>query len=289
MLITCGLILFVLSGLPAQSDPVTTMGLSGATGLYVLPTGRVSWYDQNFGFNAGYHFTVFDGYDPGYDDDDDLNIAHNTGINFGFLKWFETSLAFDFQPGYWTRSSGDNHDLLIGAKVQLPFKNESYPAVALGGNFQFLNLGGEDKSAQNEYGSTSQIYAAVTYAATFFGSPVETTAVVGKTFVINTTAHRKKSKTDIDFGMGLDVIIFPKTLQNYVHWIAEYSNFSYSNDPLGADAEGRGVMNTGLRVDLSQIPALNKFNFTVDVMGTDLLDHRRRAFSLGAVFGMSVL
>jgi hypothetical protein len=180
--------------------------------------------------------------------------------------------------------------------VQLPFKNESYPAVAVGGNFQFLNLGGDDGTGYtgtvqdewNEYGSTSQIYAAVTYAATFFGSQVETTAVVGKTFVINTNLHRKKSKTDIDFGMGLDMIIFPKTLQNYVHWIAEYSNFSYSNDPLGADAEYRGVMNTGLRVDLSQIPALNKFNCTVDVMGTDLLDHRRRAFSLGAVFGMSV-
>jgi hypothetical protein len=48
-------------------------------------------------------------------------------------------------------------------------------------------------------------------------------------------------------------------------------------------------MNTGLRVDLSRIPALDKFNATIDVMGTDLLDHKQRGFSLGLVFGVPIL
>jgi hypothetical protein len=275
------------------SDSVTTMGLSGATSIYGLPTARVSWPGRDFGFNVGYHFTAFD---PDWDNEDDVKMAHNVGANFGFLKWVEASIVFDFQPDYWTASSGDNNDLLIGAKVQLPFKNASYPAVAVGGNFQFLNMGGDDSSTgtkQNEYANTTQFYAAITYAASFFGAPVETTAVLGKTFVIDSNdrwADRDSiGKTNIDFGMGLDMTILPNTLQHFVHWIAEYSNFSYSNDPLAADYNARGVMNTGLRVDLSRIPALDKFNATIDIMGTDLLDHKQRGFSLGFVFGAPVL
>ncbi|MDR2020765.1 MAG: hypothetical protein LBQ14_08390 [Treponema sp.] len=277
---------------PEVSDSVTTMGLSGATSIYGLPTARVSWPGQNFGFNVGYHFTAAD---PDWDNDDDVKMAHNIGANFGFLKWVEASVVFDFQPEYWTAGGGDNNDLLIGAKVQLPFKNASYPAVAVGGNIQFLNMGGDNGGAnkQNEYAGTTQFYAAITYAASFFGAPLETTAVLGKTFVIDSNdrqADRDKiGKTNIDFGMGLDMTIFPNTFQHFVHWLAEYSNFSYSNDSLGADYSVRGVMNTGVRVDLSRIPALDKFNAAIDVMGTDLLDHKQRGFSLGFVFGMPVL
>jgi hypothetical protein len=293
------LALALISQVSAQSetpdpnpDPVTTMGLSGATGIYGLPTARVSWPGRDFGFNVGYHFTAFD---PSWDNDDDVKMAHNIGANFGFLKWAEANIAFDFQPDYWTASDGDNHDLLIGAKVQLPFKNTSYPAVAVGGNIQFLNMGGDNggSNTQNEYANTTQFYAAITYAASFFGAPVETTAVLGKTFVIDSNKERAKrdtiGKTNIDFGMGFDMTIFPNTLQHFVHWIAEYANFSYSNDPLAADHGIRGVMNTGVRIDLSRIPALDKFNATVDVMGTDLLDHKQRGFSLGLVFGVPVL
>ncbi|MDR1375068.1 MAG: hypothetical protein LBJ24_08870 [Treponema sp.] len=271
-------------------DPVTTMGLSGATSIYGLPTARVSWPGRDFGFNVGYHLTVAN---PDNDGDNDVKTAHNIGANFGFLKWAETNIAFDFQPDYWTASNGDNHDLLIGVKVQLPFKNTSYPAVAVGGNLQFLNLGGEDKGGQNEFASTTQFYAAITYAASFFGVPVETSAVLGKTFVMNSNSMLANGstigKTNIDFGMGLDMTIFPNTLQSFVHWLAEYSNFSYSNDPFAANHGIRGVMNTGVRVDLSRIPALDKFNATIDIMGTDLLDHKQRGFSLGLVFGAPIL
>ncbi|MDR2185817.1 MAG: hypothetical protein LBO80_09175 [Treponema sp.] len=288
------LALALIPQVTAQSetpDPLTTMGLSGTTSIYGLPTARVSWPGRDFGFNVGYHFTAFD---PN-DNEDDVKMAHNVGANFGFLKWAEASIAFDFQPDYWTASSGDNNDLLIGAKVQLPFKNASYPAVAIGGNIQFLNMGGDNggTNKQNEYANTMQFYGAITYAASFFGAPVETTAVLGKTFVIDSNEKRANrdtiGKTNIDFGMGLDMTVFPNTLQHFVHWIMEYSNFSYSNDPLAADYEVRGVMNTGVRVDLSRIPALDKFNATIDIMGTDLLDHKQRGFSLGFVFGAPVL
>jgi hypothetical protein len=280
--------LLTAAAVMADSDPVRTMNLSGATGLYVLPTGRVGWEGQGLGFNAGYHFTAFN--PP--DGVDDLKTAHNIGVNLGFLKYIETSLACDLQPDYWTESAWDNADVLAGIKVQIPFKNEAYPAVALGGNFQLLNLGGDDKNGlteRDEFGAAGQVYIAVTYGAAFFGAPVETTAVVGKTLVANPNNRQGKSKSNVDFGMGLDVVLFPKVLQNYVRLIAEYANFSYSGDPLGADAGGRGVMNAGVRFDLSQIPALNKLNFTLDIMGTDILDHRWRGFSAALVFGMPVV
>ncbi|MDR2110890.1 MAG: hypothetical protein LBP32_06240 [Spirochaetaceae bacterium] len=279
----CAALAMVLAAAPAlTAESLKTMNLGGATGLYTIPSGQVSWQEKSLGLNAGSQFTGCDRYGK-------FKAAHNIGVNLGFLKWLEAGAAIDFQPDYWTADSGNNNDLLLGAKIQLPLKNTSYPAVAIGGNIQFLNMGGENVSYQNEYGSTGQVYAAITYTAAFFGAPVETTAVLGKTFVMDTTARIGKSNSNIDFGMGLDVTLFPKVLQDYVHWTAEYANFSYSHDPLGTDPWWRGEMTTGIRLDLSQIPALNKFTFTLDIMGTDVLDHKERGFSLGLVFGVPVL
>jgi hypothetical protein len=306
---TCFLtLLFVFVAVSAMAqEQVVTMGLNGATGIYSLPTGRVSWYGKTFGFNVGYHLSIASPFKAdhssvtwptGHTVDDDTQFGHLIGVNFGFLKWFELSAAFDIQPSYWTQSSGDNNDLIIGAKFQLPFKNASLPAIAVGGNLQFINMGGDDKNKAaapmewNEYANTAQIYGAATYTANFFNAPVETTVVLGKTFVINENIGEAQrslvGKTYIDFGMGFDAVIFPKVLQNYVHWITDFSNFAYSNDPVGAN-DWRAMMNTGLRIDLSQIPSLDKFNVTVDIMGTDLLDHKERGFSMGVVFGMPIM
>jgi hypothetical protein len=302
---TAGLVLLILAAaapaVKAQANPLKTMSLNGATGLYSIPSGRVSWEQDNFGIAGAYHFTVTR----------HSEMAHNLALNIGFLKWIELSAALDIQPDYWTWDERD-HDLILGAKFQLPFKNPAFPAVALGGNFQFLNIGSDDHnnyfvpgwgwtspgSIEQEllsgwiesdgFGLSAQAYVAITYTAQIFGTPVETTGVLGKTFVLNTNNRLGRSKSNVDFGMGFDVILFPKVLQNYLHLLIDYSNFAYSGDPLGSSSDWRGVMDTGFRIDLAQIPGMEKFKFTIDVMMTDALDHYERSFSTGLVFGAGI-
>jgi hypothetical protein len=112
--------------------------------------------------------------------------------------------------------------------------------------------------------------------------PAETTVVVGKTF------HEGYGDSNIDFGMGFDLILLPRVFQNYVHWITDFANFTYSVDPLGVGSEHRGTLNTGFRIDLSEIPALNKFKFVVDILMADAFD-TDRSFSVGLVFGIPIL
>jgi hypothetical protein len=194
----------------------------------------------------------------------------------------ELSAAFDIQPdgygysyGYNLYSPDKGTDFIGGLKVQLPV---SKTAIALGGNIQAHNLGSKEPWRRN----AGQIYVAVTYAGEFFSWPAETTVVLGKTFI------EDDKSSDIDFGMGFDLILLPKVFQNYVHWITDFANFSYSASPVGADYRSRGVLNTGIRIDLASIPALSKFKFALDITLTDALDDNR-SFALGAVFGIPIL
>jgi hypothetical protein len=262
-----------VSGLGAQTASVNSMSLNGATGLYSIPTGRIGWgKSSDLALDLGYHMV--------YDEE----ATHIPKVALSIFKWVEVSLAFDFQPDYY---GPDGTDFIGGLKLQLPLSNT---AIAVGGNLQALNLGNDFDGYNGRY-NAGQIYLAVTYAGSFFEMPAETTVVVGKTFVEDI------SSSDIDFGMGFDLILLPKIFQRYIHWVTDFANFSYSDEAIGANAGYRGVLNTGLRVDLSAIPALNKFKFTVDVMITDVLDDGDsgagsgggRSFSVGAAFGLPLL
>jgi hypothetical protein len=256
------------------------MGLNGATGLYTVPSGRIGWErSSDLGFDFGYHTII--GKESRFGDKG-YGLNHLLKVNASLFKWVELTGAFDIQPSY-SEPNTENNDLLIGFKVQLP---TSATAVAIGGNFQALNLGNE----AYDY-SAFQIYAAFTYAGTFFKMPAETTVAIGKTFGIGDhydVFNYGGSKADIDFGMGFDLILFPKVFKNFVHWIIDFSNFSYSSNAWGSIASYRGTLNTGLRIDLASIPALNKYKFVIDVLLADAFDDER-AFSLGLVFGLPVL
>jgi hypothetical protein len=253
------------------------MGLNGATGLYSVPNGRIGWgRTSNLGLDFGYHTII--GKNPVYDSDYKLN--HIVKVNASLFKWVELTGAFDFQPKYAPPNTGNN-DLIMGFKVQLP---TSTTAVAVGGNFQALNLGNDIRDF-----SSFQVYVALTYAGTFFSMPAETTLAIGKTFGIG--EHRRSflgNDTDFDFGMGFDLILFPKAFHNVVHWITDFSNFSYSSNPWGVNPSVRGSLNTGIRLNLAALPALSKFKFLVDVMLADIFD-KGRAFSLGIAFGLPLL
>jgi hypothetical protein len=86
----------------------------------------------------------------------------------------------------------------------------------------------------------------------------------------------------IDFSMGFELSLFPATFKDYVHWLVDFANYSYSIEPTGANSGARGVFNSGVRID----PLKNaNIKFNIDIVGTDLLDGP--GFLIAACFGWS--
>jgi len=252
--------------------------INGATGLFSIPSGRLGWEKpNNFAMDFGFRTII----------NNDLGITHIPAITMSLFGWIEISSAFDFQPDitYWGKEE-KNNDLLLGLKLKLP--TNASTAIAIGGNFQFLNINNDNDLNYNAY----QPYIAITYPGTFFKMPAETTIVFGKTFYsIKPDPHPNDS--NIDFGMGFDIILFPDAFKNLIHWIIDFSNFNYSDNAwpntwfYHTDSVWRGILNTGFRIDLSSIPELSKFKFLIDVIFNDLFDEGSRSFTIGAVFGFS--
>ncbi|MDR0599077.1 MAG: hypothetical protein LBG84_03210 [Treponema sp.] len=266
-----GLVVFALP-LAAQDEggtkPLNAMGFNGTTGLYVVPTARVGFSDAAFGFNGGYHTNIFKPTGGG------AELNHLIKANFSLLRTVELFAALDFQPD--TVRGKDPHDFLTGLKIQIPL---AVP-IALGGNFQWRDMG---RSNVDHW--AFQVYLAVTYGAKFFSWPASTTLMVGHTFVEN------HNEGNVDFGMGFDLVLLPKYLGDFLHLVIDFANFSYSADPWGADAWTRGVLNAGIRVDLSQIPALGKFTFAIDFLVADAFDDKNytgqgRSIGMGGTFGI---
>jgi hypothetical protein len=240
------------AGASAQSAALNGMGLNGAAGLYAVPGGRIGWDRRaDVGFELGIAYNFFS-----------QNPITHAGLSL--FNWVEITGAVDFQPR--SRDSS-NTDGILGLKVQLP---TSKTAVAIGGNIQFL-------TSLDRYTTAGLVYAAVSYGGEFFAWPAETSLALGYTFM-------EGGNDNIDFGMGFDMILIPDVFKNFVHWIVDFSNFSYSLQALGANAWARGCLNTGLRIDISALPALNKFKFIFDLMMLDILDSDRSigmSFSFG--------
>jgi len=249
------LALFLLTaGVYGQS--LKGMSLNGSTGLISIPSGRIGWEaSSDFGFDLGYHAII---------DNDDT--AHIPKASISLFKTLEVAYAYDSQ------ADADNADMLLSAKFQLPVQRAS--AIAVGGNIQLLEE--NDNSTD-----VTQVYLASTYPGDFFNMPAETTFVIGKSFGDNI------SDSDIDFGMGFDLMLMPSVFQGFVHWINDFANFSYSYQAIGANAATRGVFNTGLRIDLGSTELFSGFKFVIDAILTDALDDNR-AFALGMAFGASL-
>jgi hypothetical protein len=267
--------------LAAQSP--NSASLNGSTGLYTVPTGRIGWSNTNLGLDFGYRAIIADA-NGAYVGGNGYRMNHLGFFSASLFKWAELGLAFDFQPPYnYPGDDNDsNSDLLFNFKIQLPTK---ITAFALGGNFQAINIGNDSL-----YYSAVQIYAATTYSGTFFTMPAETTVTLGKTFAFGDhDSYYPGHDWDFDFGMGFDLNLFPNALKGVVHWLIDYSNFSYSADPWGAAPWYRGTLNTGFRFDLAALPALSKYKLTIDVLMTDLFDQHSRFFSFGLSFGVPIL
>jgi hypothetical protein len=255
------------------------MTFNGATGLYTIPSGYTSWKEStyNCGLDIGYHGIL------------NTQPNHLVNFNLALFRWAEISLAYDFQYNYSANNYhyDNNDDLILGTKITIPsFKNT---AIGIGGNVQFLNLGENSflpdvKGFNRNFGgyyTAGQLYAAITYRSSFFGSEAETTIVVGKTL------YKDMGKA-IDFGMGFDFILLPQYLSHLFHVIMDFSNFSYSDSLNPKISTNRGILNAGCRLDLSVIPPLSGFKFAVDALVTIGLDRGREgsAFALGVVLGI---
>ena len=259
LVLTTFIIAAGFSGLGAQSP--RAMSLNGSTGLFAIPSGRIGWeQNSNLGLDLGYHTVISDGV-----------ATHIPKVNLSLFQWVELSAAFDIQPeGYMSPSNGT--DFIGGLKFRLPLPTS---AIALGGNFQALNFSNSDG-----YNYTAgQIYLAITYPGSLFNMPAETTVVLGKTF------RQEYSDSNIDFGMGFDLMLLPNIFGGFIRWVTDFANFSYSAEPYSVNAWHRGVLNTGIRVDFSAIPVLNRYKFMIDLIMTDAFDDSR-AFSVGAMFGI---
>jgi hypothetical protein len=281
----------------AQTSSLKAQSLNGSTGLFSIPSGRIGWErSSDLGLDVGYRVII-----------NEDGLANIPALTVSLFKWVEFSAAFDIQHDIDVYNYRDakwidmkNDDLLFGLKVQLPtnIKNPKNPAIALGTNIQLINIADDDADTRRIFNYNAfQFYAAVTYAGTFFKMPAETTVVMGKTIY----SGGPKNNSDIDFGMGFDLILFPDVFKSFVHWIIDYANFDYSDnswpnrlDHRTGPAWYRGIMNTGLRIDLAQIPSLHKMKFNVDLIFNDLFDDTKswsggRSFTVAAMFGLSAL
>ena len=273
--------LFIIPSSWAQEiSSLTGQSMNGSTGLFSIPSGHIGWEKSgNFGMDFGYRIIMNQG-----------GAAQIPAITMSLFKWVEVSAAMDFQPKIKIADDKDdgNNDLLFGIKLRMPtnISETNNPAIALGTNIQVINVNNQDY-----HYNVFQPYVAISYAGTFFSMRAETTVVFGKTFFNG----YPKNNYDFDFGMGFDLILFPETFQSAVHWVTDFANFSYSDNSwpnalvYRSDAATyRGVVNTGIRVDLASFPSLSKIKLIVDLIFNDVFDGENRSFTVGAIFGFSV-
>lgn len=254
-----------------NAEAFRSPSIGGATGLISTPTSHTGWEGSGFGLDVGYHYL---------DDNDDSNgegynipkaLLHlgvgGTNLEIGF--------AYDIQPDWPNDDKTD--DMLFNIKWEFT------EGLAIGGNAQLIDKNNEGSTEQAER-KDYQLYLAATYAGNFFSMPAETTIVIGHTFWDEDSKNGNgHDDENIDFSMGFDLDFLPSVFKNYVHWISDFSNYSYSTEPGGADNWYRGSFNTGLRFAFLKD---KKMKLNLDVIMTDALDENRD-WGAGAAFGLS--
>lgn len=239
-------------GVMANASGSYSANLGGATGLITTPSAHTAWEGNDLGFDAGF----------GYNANGNGNYIPKATVQL-FNRW-EIGGTFELQDG------DNNNDLFLHTKLRFyPWSGKGNSALALGGNWMHLNLG----NTRDAY----QVYLAATYGGTFFTLPAETTMVIGKTFGDNI------DNSNIDFSMGFDLDMFPSIFRGYVHWINDFSNYSYTIDYTNMSGY-RGAFNTGARI--LPLKSLGNFKLVIDVLLLDALDSDRD-FGAQVVFGMS--
>lgn len=237
----------VTLSLNAQSS-VKGNSVNGSTGVIVSPTARVGWEYSDLGVDFGYTFLYGSG------------MGHVPAVTLSFARKAEIGAAFNI------RDNG-NFDLLYHGKFQ--FYRNGGSAVAMGIKGDVSDLGGNG-------GFYMTPYIVATYSGNFFTWPAVTSMMFGWNMIENGGIS-----SSFAFSMGFELSLAPEVFKNYVYWISDFSNYSYSSIS-DINAGSRGAFNTGIRIDPIK---KGKFKLVFDVVGTDLLDSSR-GFMAGATFGL---
>ena len=210
-----------------HAESFKSPSFGGATGLISTPTSHTGWEGSGLGLDVAYHYI---------DENDDTN-GEGYHIPLALLHLgiagtnLEVGFAYDIQPDWDTDDETD--DMIISAKWEFT------EGLAIGGNAQLI-----DRNDSDDERHDFQLYVVATYPGNFFSMPAETTIVIGHTFWGEDRAGRHDNE-NIDFSMGFDLDFAPQLFKHYVHWISDFSNYSYSTEAGGADAWSRGCFNTG--------------------------------------------
>lgn len=227
-------------------------GLGGASGLIGIPTARTSWEgssSNSIGLDAGMHYL---------------------GQGEAMAPKMLLTLFERFEVGGMYLGQDNNNAWGLNSKFRFaPWSGRGNSAIAIGYRM--------DNGLTVE-GTSHQLYLTTTYGGKFFGMSAESTMVMGKTF------GDRSRDGDIDFGMGFELDFFPSVFNGYLHWINDFSNFSWHNWSRTVGTN-RGIFNTGARIAV--LKNHSRLKFDIDVLGTDLLDDNR-GFAIGGVFGLRI-
>ncbi len=250
LLATC-ILIKMMAEESQYDDAVTGMTLNGSTGLFVVPDAQIGWDRTDIGLNSGYGF-VWTG-----------NLDHLPRFSINLFRKIEVSGLLHFN------SSGVKNGVL-GAKFQ--FFEKQGASLAMGGDFEITDT-------SHYTGHNSKVYTSVTYSGDFFSMPATTSLAFGWQFL-----SLGKFSSQLIYGMGFTIGLFPNILHNYLMWVTDFSNFSYAVHGSELNAGVRGALNTGLRIHPVKKGA---FNLVIDIIGTDLLDTTRGlTVSLSAGIGL---
>jgi len=235
-----------------SAGAVNGMTLNGSTGLIVVPDAHVGWERSKFGVDMGYGF-VWSG-----------------GDRFDHLPRFAVSLFEKFEISGLMQMNHDKiKNFVLGGKFQITKSGGT--ALAIGGDYEFF--------VPPEHGDSSKIYLAATYGGDFFGMPAVTTATIGWQFW-----EQGNFSSQFIYGMGFSLSLFPQTFKNYVYWVTDFANFSYTVKDAMIYAGDRGAFNTGIRIHPIKE---GRFNLVIDIIGTDLLDDGNRGLSASLSGGIA--
>ena len=267
------MVLSLAAGLAFGQQTIKGMSMNGVTGLIATPTAQIGWErTADIGLDFGYHIAFDDG------------ATHIPKVAVSLFKKAEIAVAYDsIGSDRYEFPNSDPQAVLLNGKFQL--YSEGSSAVAIGGNFQYI----DDFMAENWTGG--QVYVVATYSGSFFDMPAATSVTLGKSFSNKKRNTRLVQNGDIDFSMGFELTLFPEILKNYVQWINDFSNYSYSLVPAASVTWYRGSYNTGLRID----PLKGQdFKFVIDAIVADVFDsgddkvERGRSFVCGVTFGIAL-
>ena len=249
------LLLFIIPATHAAALTYNSAGIGGATGMINTAAAKTGWEDADLAIDVGYHFIADD------------NFSHIPKISICFLKQAEVGFIYDAQD-----SKGD--DFIFHVKWN--FYNAGNAALAFGSNVQGIRF-----SRNDSIEPFGQIYFAFTYLGEFFGMPIQTSIIFGKTL------GKGYYNSDLDFSMGFDLDLFPDFLQHYLHWINDFANYSYSVDPNGSTHARRGSYSTGFRIAV--LKGEDQLKLNIDLLITDFFDEGDRSFAVGTTFGFAIL